>query len=558
MRNKEKVWIQSYDKHVPASLVYPDLSICDLLNNTVEKNPQKPWVIFDGNEITYEQMSFLIDCFSTGLRQIGIRKGAPVGIAFPNTPQFLIAFFACMRIGAIVVAINPFSKPAEIESIIKECEIKTVICGSESLASFNSIFDSSQLEKIISSKERDILWLIDNIHAIRGDLRKQWKNRNKNGEIPFIDLFYEIEINDSDQQITKDDIAVYQFSGGTTGTPKAAIGLHKNLVANTIQFFNWCDFHYGDEVILAAIPLYHVYGMVLALNLSLAAGSSIVLIKDARNVDAILEALQKNYVTFFPGVPTIFHLINNHILEKFGKLDLSKIKACISGSAPLLPEIKSQFENLTGSTLIEGYGLSEAPTATHCNPVYGFNKTGSIGLPLPNVDCKIVDLEKGTREVGEGEIGELIIRGPQVMAGYFNNPKETQLTLRNGWLFTGDVAYMDQKGYFYIVDRKKSLIKVGGFQVWPNEIEKALSSHPNVKEAGVGGVPDIERGERVIAWVVAKENCILDKKELQGWCESVLSSYKIPQEFIFVDALPRTRVGKILRRELIRTYIDNH
>lgn len=549
---KSKPWLNSYDQHVPSNLVYPNITILDLLANAVNKNKQKTWVIFKEAKITFEQMNMLIHQFATGLASIGVRKGDRIALAFTNTPEFLISYYATLTLGAIVVAINPFCKATELRTIIKDCRIRIGICGEVSINVFNEIFPESDLQILITSKISDISKLLSN--PINENINAKKSTPKEKMRLSFSDLFLKLKNSANEFSVSENDPAIYQFTGGTTGVPKAAIGLHKNLVANTYQFEKWCDLDYGNEVVLAAIPLYHVYGMVLAMNLSLAAGSAIVLIEDARNVDEILKAIHKYKVTFFPGVPTMYHMLNNNSMVKSGKADLGTIKARISGSAPLLPEIKAEFEKYTGGKLIEGYGLSEAPTATHCNPLYGINKTSSIGLPLPDVDCKIVDLEDDSMEKEPGEIGELIIQGPQVMAGYFNNPDETKHTLKGGWLYTGDVGYMDNDGYFFLVDRKKSLIKIGGFQVWPNEIEQVLSSNSLIKEAGVAGVPDIEQGEKVIAWVVLEENQRLSEDDLYDWCESHLSAYKIPKEFVFLEAIPRTRVGKILRRELIRSY----
>jgi long-chain acyl-CoA synthetase len=296
--------------------------------------------------------------------------------------------------------------------------------------------------------------------------------------------------------------------------------------------------------------MYHVYGMVLGMNLAVKMGARMVLISDPRDLSGLLEAIQKYQVTVFPGVPTIYAAINQYPPVIAGKYDLSSIKACISGSATLPAKVKQGFEDLTKGHLVEGYGLSEAPTATHCNPVLGLNKTGSIGLPLPNVDCKVVDLETGLREVPVGEIGELIVRGPQVMASYHQNPSETAIALRDGWLYTGDVVWMDQDGYFYLVDRKKDVIKVGGFQVWPNEVEQVIMRHPKVKEVAVAGVMDETKGEVAKAWVVLKDNPHISAEDIQSFCKQYLVSYKIPKIILFRESLPRTRVGKILRRVL--------
>jgi len=354
------------------------------------------------------------------------------------------------------------------------------------------------------------------------------------------------------EDVQPDDPAVFQYTGGTTGTPKCAIGYHRNLVANVNQFQHWLiNTQSNSETVLVAIPLYHVYGMVLGMNLAVKMGARMVLIPDPRDLDALLAAIETFQVTVFPGVPTIYAAINQYPPVLVGKYDLSSIKACISGSATLPARVKKDFESLTKGHLVEGYGLSEAPTATHCNPILGVNKTGSIGLPLPNVDCKVVDLETGQMEVPVGEIGELIIRGPQVMAGYHQNPDESAITLRDGWLFTGDVVWMDEEGYFFLIDRKKDVIKVGGFQVWPNEVEQVIMRHPKVKEVAVAGYMDEVRGEVAKAWVVLNENTEASAEEIQTFCKQYLVNYKIPKIITFKESLPRTRVGKVLRRILV-------
>jgi long-chain acyl-CoA synthetase len=348
-----------------------------------------------------------------------------------------------------------------------------------------------------------------------------------------------------------DDPAVFQYSGGTTGTPKCAVGLHRNLVANVHQFSHWLvNTEPGVETVLVAIPMYHVYGMVLGMNLAVKMGARMVLISNPRDMDGLLQAIETYKATIFPGVPNIYAAINHYPPVLEGQYDLSSIKACISGSTTLPLKVKQEFEALTNGHLVEGYGLSEAPTATHCNPILGENREGSIGLPLPNVDCKIADLETGEKELPVGEAGELAIRGPQVMAGYYLNPEETALTLRDGWLFTGDVARMDADGYFYLVDRKKDVIKVGGFQVWPNEIEAVILRHPKVREVAVAGVLDEDGAEVAKAWIVLQEGRHVTAEEIINFCDEYLTRYKIPKYIEFREALPRTTVGKVLRRVL--------
>jgi long-chain acyl-CoA synthetase len=359
-------------------------------------------------------------------------------------------------------------------------------------------------------------------------------------------------------QVTPDDTAIFQYTGGTTGTPKGALGTHRNLVANVMQFRHWLvDTQDGKETVLVAIPLFHVYGMVLGMLLAIYSGAMMVLIPNPRDFKSILESIQKYKVTIFPGVPTLYNAINNHPEVIQGKHDLSSIKACISGSAPLLAETKQRFESLTGGRLMEGYGLSEAPTATHCNPMQGENRSGSIGLPLPDVDARIVSLEDGMTVLKPNQVGELVLTGPQVMKGYHNLPVETRQILRDGWLYTGDIAYMDKDGYFYIIDRKKDLIKPGGYSVWPREVEEVIQTHPKVLEVSVAGVPDAYRGETVKAWVVLKPGETLDEAEIIQHCQPQLAAFKVPTQVEFRSELPKTLVGKVLRRELVRQHNES-
>lgn len=306
-----------------------------------------------------------------------------------------------------------------------------------------------------------------------------------------------------------------------------------------------------------AIPLYHVYGMVAGMSFAMACSAALVMIPNARDIKDDLDNLQKYRATIFPGVPTLYNAINTWPDVLAGKYDLSSIKACISGSAPLMRETKEQFEALTGGVVFEGYGLSEAPTAVTCNPMAGENRTGSIGMPLPDVDVRIVSLDDEVSVLPVGEIGEIVLKGPQVFKGYHNMPTETQNALRDGWLYTGDIGRMDENGYFYIVDRKKELIKPGGFQVWPREVEEVITEHPKVFEVGVAGIPDPKRGETVKAWIVLNPGETATVEEIREFCKEHMAPYKVPTQIEFRDELPKTNVGKILRRELVRQHKES-
>ncbi len=545
-QNVQNPWVDNYDSHVPKNIEYPQSTLNTLLFDAQKKFPLSTFIRYQSKEFTYQFITQKINTLANNLRHLGVLKGDRVAVILPNIPQFIIAYYAILAVGGIVVAINPRYTQPELEFLFDQSGVTYVFCLDSHLNIVNLINQKQRIHTIIATEINDYIYLTKK-PTDQKDVKKVFR---------FLELisknFYNKPI--ENEIVNQNDPAIFQFSGGTTGVPKAAVGLHRNIVANAIQFCKWCNLEEGKEVILAAIPLYHVYGMVLAMNMGGAIGAKIVLISDPTDVDYILEQIEENCVTFYPGVPTMYHVINNNENAKKGKRKLDSIKACISGSFTLHPQIKKEFEQLTGGKLIEGYGLSEAPTATHCNPLYGKNKTGSIGMPLPDVDARIVDLEEGERILPSGKVGELIVKGPQIMAGYYMLPKETSLAIRNGWLYTGDIAKMDEDGYFFLVDRKKSLIKVNGLQVWPNEVEIVINSHPKVKECGIGGIPDKEHGERVVCWIVPEQENEMSIQEIIDWCKPKLAGYKIPSEVILINKIPRTGVGKILRRTLITEY----
>ena len=550
--NENRPWLKNYDRHIPADIHYPQTNLVKLFEDTASKYPNKTFLTSKGYDFSFNRVRKFVDTLAKRLIQFGLKKGDRVALILSNIPQFVIAYYAILKAGGIVVAMNPNYKLSEFEFLFKDSLPKYVFCLERHQDIMWDLGSMTEIDSIISTSIDDIRFLMTN-----EPIEKAY---TKSFYYEFLELLKPENKEDkfSYPELTPEDPAIFQYSGGTTGIPKAVIGLHKNLIANVTQFRIWCNFQEGQEVVLAVIPLYHVYGMVLALNMGASIGANVILVEDPRDIDFILEEIEKHSVTFYPGVPSMYYAINQNQSVRDGKCNLTSIKACISGSAPLQPQIKEEFERLTGGRLVEGYGLSEAPTATHCNPLFGKNKSGSIGFPLPDVDCRVVDLETGLLDMTIGEPGELILKGPQIMKEYHNNPEENSLALRDGWLYTGDVVKMDEEGYFYIIDRKKSLIKVGGFQVWPNEIETVLNSNPKIKESAVGGIPDIEKGEKVIAWIVRKNDQELDADEILQWCKKFLVFYKLPSEIFFIDGIPRTGVGKILRRELISEYIKKN
>ncbi len=539
----DQPWLKKYDPGVPPHIDYPVVPVFELLTQSARRYPQQVCTIFQDKKLTFQGMDQLTDHLAASLVSIGVTKGDPIGLLIGNSPQFVITFMGVLKAGGVVVAINMLYKAREIIAQVNDARVQLIFVTSENYSTVKELQASTSIRKVVvvdplKSLSRNLKPALSVGDAWLDDLLAQGRKL----ELPTADLHPE-------------DTAIFQYTGGTTGAPKGALGTHRNLVANVMQFRRWLvDIKDGRETVLVAIPLFHVYGMVLGMLLAIYCGASMVLIPNPRDFQAILKNIKKYKVTIFPGVPTLYNAINNHPEVVKGLHTLSSIKACISGSAPLLAETKQRFETLTGGRLMEGYGLSEAPTATHCNPMLGENRPGSIGLPLPDVDARIVSLEDGMTVLAPGSVGELVLTGPQVMKGYHNLPVETRQTLREGWLYTGDIAKMDDDGYFYIVDRKKDLIKPGGYSVWPREVEEIIQQHPKVLEVSVAGVPDAYRGETVKAWVVLKPGEAASADEIRQHCQPQMAAYKIPAEVEFRTELPKTLVGKVLRRELVRQH----
>lgn len=561
---KDRPWVEHYDKGVPATIEYPQAPLFHFLDDSARKYPDRACTIFKGAVVTYKEMNDITDHLAAALVDMGVKRGDRVGIFMPNSPQFVMAYYAILKAGGVVVATNPLYTAPEIEHQASDAGIEVMFVMTNFYKTIKAAQPKTRIKKLIVTNLKEAL---PPLLRILFTLAKEKKGGFRiegglaEGEVWMQDLIAKYaSASRPALEIGPDDTALFQYSGGTTGVSKGAVAMHRNVVANTLQIKSWMTgLEPGKEVVLMAIPLFHVYGMVAGMNFAMSNGASMVMVPNARDLKDVLDNISKYKATIFPGVPALYNGINNHPDVKAGKYNLSSIKACISGSAPLLRETKEQFEKLTGGKVFEGYGLSEAPTATHCNPLNGINKTGSIGMPLPDVEVKIISLDDGETELGQGEVGEIVIHGPQVMKGYHNMPTETANTLRtlkNGkvWLFTGDIAQMDEDGYFYIVDRKKELIKPGGFQVWPREVEEALAANPKVLEVGVAGIPDPYRGETVKAWIVLKPGESADEAELKAWCKERLAPYKVPTHYEFRGELPKTTVGKILRRELVRQH----
>ncbi|RKY88589.1 long-chain fatty acid--CoA ligase [candidate division KSB1 bacterium] len=546
----EKPWLKHYEEGVPHTLEYPQKILSVLLQEVAEKHGEKPAIFFFGRILTFDQLNCLIDRFAAILHHLGIGKGDRVAIVLPNLPQYPIVHYAIMRLGAVIVPVNPLYVERELKYQLNDSGAKAAIVLNLVYPRLKAIRAETSLENIIVTSVKDYLPPLLKLLYRFKERKKGTVARVKKepGVHFFMELMKQKLPSAPEVKVSVNDVAMFLYTGGTTGVSKGTVLTHENLVANAFQTRSWVsDIRDGEEVILSALPFFHSYGMTTCMHLSLVCHSKALLVPrfDTRQV---LKLVQKHRVTIFPGVPTMYIAINNY--PDVNKYDLSSIRACISGGAALPVEVQRQFERLTGGRLVEGYGLSEASPVTHANPLYGLRKEGSIGVPFPSTEAKIVDLET-CEDLPVGEIGELAVRGPQVMQKYWNRPEETQQTLRDGWLLTGDVARMDEDGYFYIVDRKKELIITSGFNVYPREIEEVLFQHPKVAEAAVIGVPDAHRGEVIKAYVVVKEGKTATTEEIISFCQGKLARFKIPKIVEFRSELPKSMIGKVLRRVLI-------
>ena len=542
---REKPWLAHYDPGVPPEIQVPDIPLWRFLEESARRFPQNVALEFLGKTLSYQELWGLARRFAQGLKDLGVRPGDRVAIMLPNSPQFVIAFYGTLLAGGVGVNTNPMYTPRELHHQLRDAGARFLVILDQLLPRYLEVKGEVPVEKVVRTGIQDYLPFPKNLlyplllrrkgeapKALEGLPWRAFLRPGTPRPVP-LDL---------------DDLALLQYTGGTTGLAKGAMLTHRNLSANALQVRAWIpDFREGEEVVLGAIPFFHVYGMTVAMNLALLGGAKLVLLPRPE-IKAIVEAIEKHQVTLFPGVPTLYVAFNN--FPGIEKRNVKSIRICLSGAAPLPVEVAKRFEELTGARLIEGYGLSEASPVTHSNPVLGLIKKGSIGMPFPSVDAKVVD-EEG-KELPPGEVGELAVKGPNVMKGYWNRPEETQKTLKDGWLFTGDLAKMDQDGYFYIVDRKKDMIIAGGYNIYPREVEEVLYQHEAVQEAAVVGVPDPYRGETVAAFLVLKPEYQgkVSEKDIERFCRQNLAAYKVPRIIQFRESLPKSSVGKILKREL--------
>ena len=561
-------WYAKYEKGVPKTVSVKDMPLQQLLVDSAQKYPNNialrlvlkylPAGLKIQSRMTYSELNAATDRFAAALQGIGIQKGDRIALMTPNLPQQVVAYFGALKAGATLVNTNPTYTASELKHLLHDSGATTMIM-------LSGLY--SRLEEIRSETPVKNVILIDIPESLsfpfKGIVEKQVRQSGMMKDIPagqgiyrYADLIKQARPKPTPVASSPDDVVLFQYTGGTTGVPKAAMLTHRNLVANFQQSNAWfTGVEYGKEKVLFSLPSFHVYGMTVAMILSVGVGAELVIVPDPRNTTHVLQVLQNEKVTLWPGVPSMYNAIINH--KEVGKYNLHSVKACLSGAMALPVEVAEKFMKITGGSLREGFGMTETSPVLCANPIFGEARIGSIGLPLPSTEVRLVKLEAnadGTYEdVEEGLEGELCARGPQIMKGYWNKPEETAGTIDGaGWLHTGDIAKMDKDGYFYIVDRKKDMVNVGGFKVFPRDVEEVLFKHDKVMDAAVAGVTDAKGREAVKAYIVLKEGMSCTEEEIQAFCKKELAPYKVPTAVEFRKELPKTQVGKVLRRELVR------
>ncbi len=571
----DKPWLEHYDPGVPKSLdPYPDYPLHEFLIRSAAQFGDAPATLTSAHlpllgrvqtAVSYRDLNAMSDALAAALVEMGLQKGDRVALIMPNCVQFIAAFYAVLKAGGAVVALNPTHPPRRLAEQINDCGAEFAVVLSLFYNNLKKIQGETSIKQVIVTNVKEFLPGVARPLFTLAKEKKDGHRIDKQAEDHWLqDVLARYAGKQPGVEVMGSDIAVFQYTGGTTGIPKAAMSTHSALVANTLQCKAWLSRNH-DEVFLAAIPLFHVFGMVAVMSFAVSLHSVMVLVPNARDINDVVQNINQYKPTIFMGVPAMFNAINNHPDVSAGKYDLSSIYACISGSAPLPPATKRRFEELSGGVILEGFGMSEAPTASHVNPVRGENRAGSIGMPLPDMEMTIVDVDDGVTEVPVGEVGELVMHGPQLMVGYYGMPTETANALRERpnhreWLYTGDIARMDEDGYFYIVDRKKDMALIGGFNVYPRTVEDVLMEHPAVREVGVTAIPHPDPQkvgqEALKAWVVCRDGQQVTVEDLIAFAGERLARYEIPTRIEFVDELPRTSVGKILRRELARMELE--
>jgi long-chain acyl-CoA synthetase len=558
-----KPWLEHYDEGVPHTLQpYPERTLLDVVSDTARQRPDHPALLFKGTRLSYGEVEQLSDAFAAALVAQGVKKGDRVALLMPNCPQIIIGQLGAWKAGAIVVPINPLYTERELEHALVDCGVETALVLTSFYDKVKSLQPRTGLRCVVAANIKEYLpSLLRLLFTLLKEKKEGHRITLQPGDLWLADLLRQYADSPRpDVAVGPQDPALLMLSGGTTGLPKAAMGTHHATLMTGMQIHAWFGplLEDWEDVIMMNMPLFHIYGNLGVLSTALVGHDPLAIVPNPRDLDDMVDTIDKVHPTFLPGVPTLFIALLNHPDVQAGKVNLKSIKLCISGAAPLMAETKRRFEALTGGRLVEGYALSESMMAAVVSPVQGIYKPGAVGLPLPDVEIRIVDADTGQETLPQGEVGEILMRAPQLMLGYWQRPTETANMIRDGWLYTGDLGYLDEDGYLFIVDRKKDVIKPSGFQVWPREVEEVIASHPAVAEVGVAGVPDEYQGEAVKAWVVLREGQQVTADELRAYCRENMAAYKVPRQIEFRDSLPKTMVGKVLRRALVQEAAAEH
>jgi long-chain acyl-CoA synthetase len=541
-----KPWLKHYDEGVPAEVTIPEINISEFLDNTTKEFGSRTAIWFLKNKISYKKFKDVADRLATALVDLGVKKGDVVAIMLPNFPQFMFSFYGILKAGGIVTACSVLHTEHELAYQLNDAGAEIIIAWDAQLEKINNVKDRTRLRHIIITNVFDY------------GPSAPTSPPEIAGTIQFLNLIKNTKPNPPKFKTNaKEDVAVLQYTGGTTGLPKGAMLTHYGLVANCVQVTEWTKalIERGKQTALTTLPLFHIYGMQVCMNSFIYNATTIALHPDPRDQKGLFEVIKATQPAMFPGVPTMYmRLLERDDLEDYAK-DLRSIKVCNTGAAPMPPEVLKEFEERTGAKVIEGYGMTECGPATHVNPLMGTRKIGSVGLAIPNTEYKIVDLDDYTKIVPQGESGEIIVKGPQVMKGYWNKPEETANQLKGEWLLTGDIGRMDEDGYLYIVDRKKDMINISGFKVYPRELEDVLFEHESIENAAVIGIPDpdVPGNEKVKAYIVLKDGYRESEEmenELKEFLRQNVAPYKVPKFIEFRKELPETLVGKVLRKDL--------
>jgi long-chain acyl-CoA synthetase len=545
---EQRIWHKAYDPQVPPSIDYEQMTLPEALARTARNHPDLTALIMMGKEISFKELEGLVHRFANALADLGVRKGDKVAMLLPNLPQIVIATYAVFELGGVVVMNNPLYTERELEYQLSDSDSRVAVCLDLLVPRVLGLKQKTPIETVIACHIRDYLPFPKKqlFPIVKKAMHRDIDPRE--GVHDFMELLKRYPPRPPAQGPSFEDLASLQYTGGTTGISKGVMLTHKNLSVNVQQLKAWTfDAEEGKERLIGIFPFFHSAGFTAVMNQSIYRGFTNILVPRPEP-DGILEITKKCRPTFFPCVPTVYVGLLNH--PKFAGFDFSFIKGCVSGAAPLALETIRAWEKAVGTTIVEVYGLTETSPLSHANPWRGKTKVGSVGVPIPDTDCRIVDVDPGTKDLGVGEPGEILLKGPQLTQGYYKKPEETANAIRDGWFYTGDIGYMDDEGYLYIVDRKKDMIIAGGFNIYPREIDEILYAHPKIQEACAVGLPDPYRGETVKAFIVTKPGESLTAEEVMAYCKEKLAPYKVPKIVEFMSELPKSAIGKVLRRRL--------